>query len=171
MDAAGNPIPWFTYAAIEFLEKRLQKSFRVFEFGSGNSTRWWARRVDFLISCEHDPVWYNKMKSDLPSGVTYLLETVENGSYARSVRISGTSFHIIVIDGTDRVECARRALDSLLPEGVIVWDNSDREEYRTGYDLLTREGFRRLDFFGLGPINAAGWCTSIFYREHNCLNI
>jgi hypothetical protein len=37
-------------------------------------------------------------------------------------------------------------------------------------DLLKND-FRRLDFTGLGPINASPWCTSIFYRRKNCFDI
>jgi hypothetical protein len=171
VDPAGKPIPWFTYAAILFLEGRLQQDMRVFEFGSGNSTRWWAAHVASLVSCEHDRSWYEKMKPALPPWVQYRLENVEDGSYARAVLETGTRFHIVVVDGTDRVNCGRHALDALLPEGVIVWDNSDREEYRPAYDLLLARGFLRLDFFGMGPINAAGWGTSIFYRRENCLKL
>ena len=171
IDADGHPIPWFTYGATMFLESRLRRDMRVFEFGSGNSTLWWAEHVDALVSCEHDPGWYEKMKSKLPSRVGYQLRKVENESYARSVTEASTLFHLIVIDGADRIRCAEYAFRALLPEGVLVWDNSDRKDYERGYEALESRGFRRLNFFGVGPINAPGWCTTIFYRSGNCLNI
>jgi len=46
-----------TYPAIRFLERRLSNSLEVFEFGSGNSTLWWAERVSRIDSCEHDAQW------------------------------------------------------------------------------------------------------------------
>jgi hypothetical protein len=45
VDANGNPIPWITYPAIEFLVKRINNQLSVFEYGCGNSTLWWASRV------------------------------------------------------------------------------------------------------------------------------
>jgi hypothetical protein len=80
-------------------------------------------------------------------------------------------FDIVVIDGRDRVSCARNSLGALKPDGVIVWDNADREEYRPGYQFLESNGFRRLDFAGLGPLNAYQSTTAVFYRDSNCLGI
>ena len=34
----NKPIPWINYTAIDFLEPRISKEMKVFEFGSGNST-------------------------------------------------------------------------------------------------------------------------------------
>jgi hypothetical protein len=62
-------------------------------------------------------------------------------------------------------------VEGLSSRGVIVWDNSDRERYQAGYDFLRGSGFRRLDFAGPGPVDFWPWCTSIFYRDHNCLQI
>lgn len=38
VDKYGEPIPWFSYALFDFVKERISKDFRVFEFGSGNST-------------------------------------------------------------------------------------------------------------------------------------
>ncbi|HAY39752.1 MAG TPA: FkbM family methyltransferase, partial [Desulfobacteraceae bacterium] len=80
-------------------------------------------------------------------------------------------FNIIVIDGRDRVNCAKNSLKALKGDGVIIWDNSEREYYQEGYSYLIQNGFRRLDFEGLGPIGIREWCTSIFYRDNNCFEI
>lgn len=54
---------------------------------------------------------------------------------------------------------------------MIIWDNSDRERYAVGFDFLKEREFRRVDFWGVGPINHQEWCTTIFYRQDNCLGI
>ncbi len=54
---------------------------------------------------------------------------------------------------------------------MVIWDNSDRSDYEEGYEFLLGQGFRRLDFYGLGPINVMASCTSVFYREQNCLGL
>src|SRR5215471_14401630 len=35
VDKAGAPIPWYTYPAIDFIEARIGRRLRVFEYGSG----------------------------------------------------------------------------------------------------------------------------------------
>jgi hypothetical protein len=168
----NQPLPWFTYSFISFLEKRLHKTMVVFEYGSGNSTFWWAERVSQVISCEHSSEWYNKIKPELPSNVKLLFCQLDTGGdYAHAVANYKTMFDIIVIDGRDRVNCAKNALGALKEDGVIIWDNSDRKTYADGYQYLLDNGYKRLDFTGMGPINTWAWSTSIFYPENNCLGI
>jgi hypothetical protein len=73
-------------------------------------------------------------------------------------------FDVIVIDGMARVLTAWLAARVLSPSGFILFDNSDRDAYQGGYDILSRAGFHRIDFWGTGPINPYEWCTSIFTR-------
>lgn len=65
IDAFGNSLPWYSYAAIHFLTERINKlpaenkdNFWVFEFGSGNSTLWWAKNSAFVVSVEDNSDWY-----------------------------------------------------------------------------------------------------------------
>ncbi len=67
IDKDRKPIPWFSYPFIDFLTPRLSKEITVFEFGSGNSTLFFAERVKKVISIEHNKDWYqivNKTKPD-----------------------------------------------------------------------------------------------------------
>ena len=168
----GEPLPWMTYPAIRFLESRLSKSLVVFEFGAGNSTLWWADRVEQVDSCEHDPQWYMKTLARLPKNASvthHVLDT--DGDYCRAVEATQRKYDIVIIDGRDRVNCAKRCVGALKPSGVVIWDNSDRPEFEVGFQILAREGFRSLDFEGLGPVNPYPWSTSILYRDENCLGI
>jgi hypothetical protein len=54
VDASGRPIPWISYAAIDFLERRIPGDAEVFEYGAGNGTLWWAERVARVDAVEHD---------------------------------------------------------------------------------------------------------------------
>ena len=174
VDAHGQPIPWITYPALDFLTPRIDARMAVFEYGTGNSTLWWSKRVARLVSCEHDKEWYAKFKERVTAGnTTYLWRRHKGGSTAYSSEISAyrSQFAILVIDGRQRVDCIRNGLGALLPDGVVLWDNSDRKKYRPGYDLLAEAGFGRLDFWGMGPLSTRRWCTSIFYRSDNCLAI
>jgi len=172
VDASRQPVPWYTYGAIDFLADRVKGGMQVFEYGSGNSTLWWGGRTRHVVSCEHDKTWYDVMKDRVPPNVDYMLiELNGDGRYANAVADKPDPFDVVVIDGRDRVNCAMASLSALKPDGVIVWDNSDRPDYDAGYRFLLENRFKRLDFWGLGPINAYGWCTSVFYRQQNCFDI
>ncbi len=74
-------------------------------------------------------------------------------------------FDVIVVDGMAREACAQLASDRVKPGGIIVFDNSDRDEYASAYRHLFDQGFARIDYWGPGPINAYEWCTSIFTKS------
>lgn len=172
IDKSGSYIPWITYAAISFLENRLNKEISVFEYGTGASTLWWANRVKNVISIEHDKSWHTKMKSLLPESVkTFLIELIVNGAYAKKVLEFSELFDIVVIDGRDRVNCAKYSINALKPVGIILWDDTDRLQYAEGITYLLDRGFRRISFSGLSPMGSCSCETSIFYREHNVLGI
>ena len=51
-------IPWFAYAAIDFLETFLQPHMTVCEYGSGGSTLFFAARAKSVFSIEDNPKWF-----------------------------------------------------------------------------------------------------------------
>ncbi|MDJ0728378.1 MAG: hypothetical protein QNJ33_00120 [Crocosphaera sp.] len=61
----ANPLddesPWISFGAIAFLKTKLSKKMRVYEYGVGGSTIFFAKRVKEVFSCEHDPDWGNKV--------------------------------------------------------------------------------------------------------------
>lgn len=172
VDLNGNPIPWLTYPAIEFIERRIRPDMCVFEYGCGASTLWWAQRVKEVIACEHDCAWYQEVVRSIPSNVSlHNIPLVYGGEYCRKVSSFIDKFDIVVIDGRDRVNCAKNTLNSLTPSGVVIWDNSDREEYREGQNFLALHGFKKIEFIGIGPIVTIKTETSIFYRPNNIFNI
>lgn len=173
VDSSNNELPWLTYSAIHFLEDRIKKHFSVFEYGSGHSTIWFSRKVAEIISVEHDLKWYNRMKEEFSehSNITYKYRPVDKADYTNEIFQHNHAFDIIIIDGRERVKCSLNSLKALKKEGIIIWDNSERIAYREGFEFLMRNGFRRLDFWGMGPVMTFEWCTSVFYRENNCLNI
>ena len=172
VDANRNAVPWYTYSAIEFLAGRIRKDMAVFEYGSGNSTLWWARRTAQVISCEHDRKWFQKMKPLMPSNVEYMNVNLEpEGTYSAAILQHRDKFDVVLIDGRDRIQCATNALPALKETGIVVWDDAERQQYQKGFDLLTANGFKRLDFTGIAPMHSSGKSTAIFYRERNCLGL
>ncbi len=173
VDGGGKPLPWYTYPFIEFVRQKVSAEMKVFEFGSGNSTLWWSERVSYVSSCEHDYNWYSKMRDEMPENVEYIFCPLDSREYhlQPSKNNPHMKYDCIVIDGRERVLCVKYALESLTDAGVIIWDNSEREKYREGYEFLYNSGFRRVDFTGLGPLNPFPWCTSVFYRDNNCFGL
>jgi hypothetical protein len=172
IDRNDQPIPWCTYPFIKFIEPRIKGEFDVFEFGCGNSTLWYAKRVRSIKSVEHNEHWFSRMKNTLPANAILVhRELSEKGTYSEEVLSENKNYHIIIIDGEDRNNCLVHSLTKLTPDGIIVYDNTDRPDYQLSYELLAKSGFRRLDFIGLAPIVNVNSSTSIFYRSQNCLGI
>lgn len=172
VDGEGRPVPWYRYAAIEFLDERVERSQNVFEFGCGNSTLWWAERTKSVTAVEHNPEWAGKIAATAPDNVCVLeVELQADGEYCRTPCRREMEFDILVIDGRDRVNCALQGLAALAADGVIIWDDSHRRRYRYGLRFLEQKGFRRLRFTGLGPISPEPGETSILYRSENCFGI
>ncbi|KAA6430379.1 class I SAM-dependent methyltransferase [Dyadobacter flavalbus] len=170
VDANGDPLPWYTYPFILFLKPRIKPHFNVFEYGSGNSTRWYAARVKHITAVEHDADWIKQISPKLPANAK-VLEKPLGESYIKAVKSTGDFYNIIVVDGRNRVKCAVFAASYLTPDGVLILDNSEREWYSKAKEFLAEKGFRRLDFIGMAPIVGIETCTSVFYRDNNCLGI
>jgi len=56
-NALVDGAPWVPYRAAEWLESYLEPTMNAFEWGSGGSTIFIARRVGRLVAVEHSPVW------------------------------------------------------------------------------------------------------------------
>jgi hypothetical protein len=108
----------------------------------------------------------------VPGNVDLLhVDLVPGGDYCKRAHACGEKFDVIVIDGRDRVNCAFESLPALTDEGVIVWDNSDRERYGEGIQRLAARGFKKIEFTGMTPLQVEKSETGILYRDRNCLDI
>ncbi len=125
IDKKGDPIPWLTYSFIDFIEPRLQKSFIVFEYGSGNSTLWFSKKVHHIDSVEHDKEWYEQIKNNIPQNVTLYYKQLESDEYEKTILETPNQYDMVIIDGRKRMECAEYAIQKLKESGVIVLDNSE----------------------------------------------
>ena len=163
IDADGKPIPWYTYPIIEFLSQFDFSKKNVFEYGSGNSTLWWAKRASSVTFAEHNPDWYARTISSYPENVFPSLN--ENPQlYADSI---DGNYDIIIIDGCWRDLCAKKALEHVKDDGIIIIDDAQRvqsiEEYKIAMKLLQSDPrFIQIDFKGFTPIAGFTKVTSMF---------
>jgi len=161
----NEPIPWITYPAIDFLDSIVKRNWKTFEWGAGNSTLWWASKVDSVVSIEDNIVWYKEIISKMPSNA-FVCNHVDKLEYANSIRsYPDKSFDVIVIDGSHRNDCAKKSINKLKDSGIIVFDNSDSSEYNESMVFLNNNGFFRIDFWGLIPSYMYKNCTSVFCRD------
>jgi hypothetical protein len=172
IDENGNAIPWVTYSFIDFIKDRITKEHNIFEFGSGNSTIFYAKLAGSVYSVEHDKDWFERSsKINLPNVKMIQCDLVPGGAYCKSAAPTGKKFHVIIVDGRDRVNCCKQAVESLAENGVIVLDDSERAEYAEAHVFLKAKGFKYLPFSGMAPGVIISKYTSIFYKPDNCLDI
>lgn len=167
-------VPWWTYRATSEVERflaRLGGGARVFEFGSGASTVWLARRSAKVVSVEHHAGFAAVVRRelaarDLDSRVELLLvEPVHSErpatpsrrrnerdtdftDYAATIGRVGGEFDLISVDGRARAACLAAALPHLAEGGVVVFDDSQRPRYR---EALERSGLAVHRHRGLAP--------------------
>lgn len=154
-------VPWWTFDAANAVEEFLaaRPHARVFEWGSGASTVWLAKRAASVVAIEHDATWAADVRKVAPPNAEVKLvpaPRVDNGiapvlsnksgfagldftDYVHAIDNEGGLFDLIVIDGRAREACLPAAMQHLDPQGMIVFDNVDRSRYR---DAITAEGTR-----------------------------
>jgi len=172
IDKDSNPLPWVTYGFIDFISDRLNTTMDIFEFGSGNSTLWYASKAKNIISVEHDNVWFEKIKKTMPKNVNiYYEKLLYDGEYSKFANALDRKFDIVIVDGRDRVNCMKNAINAIKENGVIVLDDSERKQYREGIDFLLNKDFKKIDFWGISPGLFYRKNTTVFYKNNNCLGI
>ena len=168
VDAAGRPLPWLPYALIHLLDDRLNDTLRVFEYGSGYSTLFFASRVATVNSVEHVAEWVSELEPYLPANAS--LAHAAGEAYALAPT-QHAPFDLILIDGIDRMACLQQALNCLSPGGVIVLDDTHREDYAAGLEEVCKQGFKVLRWFGPKPTSLIEAQSSLIYKPKNCLQI
>jgi hypothetical protein len=182
--ALNQDYPWFAKDSVKWLQGFLKPYMYGFEWGSGHSTVFFARRCAKLVSVEHKYKWFQKVSSRLVErnlcNVTYLFRPSRTDSLPSQLRPAllkkidfkskpeftaycdtilsypSECFDFISVDGRARIECAINALDRLKPGGVLILDNSERSKYKALFVVLT--AWPRLSF-------ANGvWETTIFRK-------
>ena len=172
VDADGESVPWMNDPVTAFLRDRLHPDVDLFEYGSGQSTHFFARRVRSVTSVEYDRQWYEAVSAEAAGNVRiHFRDWSQGDGYAGCIHETRHKFDVVVIDGANRPECLTQATGALTQHGVILLDDSDRPEYRDAMDQARKLGFRTLDFEGLKPCNHKLYRSTVLYRDGNCLGL
>lgn len=175
VDRRGKPLPWYTYPSIDFLSSKNFIDKSVLEFGAGQSTFWWAKKSRKVVSIEEDKSWYQKMQKNIPPNVELLyiprVNVNTDISHLEKLLLEKKygKFDVIIIDGFWRFESCNLAKKLLNPEGIIIADNSEIDDYKIYEAFKNDPEFQRVDFWGLAPGVVLEHCTSIFFRKDNFL--
>lgn len=145
-------LPWWTFRAIDEVDRHLATRHgkaRVFEFGSGASTVWLARRSAEVYAVEHDNTFAERMRDPARAVGARLLvvpptasdrpnipskrrghQNLDFSRYVATIDDVGGLFDLIVIDGRARVSALQRSEPHLARDGLVVFDNAWRVRYR-----------------------------------------
>jgi predicted O-methyltransferase YrrM len=180
-----KPIPLITSEAKKWLDSNLEKDMRIFEWGSGGSTLYFAKKVKQVVSVEHDKEWYEKIrniiKEDKFKNIDYYFkepvkpfinffnkykcvtfEKYKGLIFKRYVNIISKFpnhfFDLIFIDGRARNDCIKKCLKKLKKDGFIILDDSERKYY----DKNILNKLRRIDFYEKDLFTCTNKQTSVW---------
>ncbi len=110
-------------AEIKIIEGLLKPHYHCFEWGSGGSTIYFPKFVDFWTSFEHDPLYYEGVRKRLPKNayVHWILPEVYT--------FLPFTVDFILIDGIRRRDCLHEAMKNIKDDGIILLHDALRLEY------------------------------------------
>lgn len=153
--------PWFAEEANDILRmyfNLINPYQNCFEFGSGASTNYLRKRCKELFSIDHDKEWAEK------TGAKFC-----ERPYNKEIELFPNEyFYLIIVDGRDRVKCIESSIPKLKQGGWLILDNSEREYYQKGIDLM--KDWNRIDCKQNRPdkygFTYPNWTTSFFIKPY-----
>jgi hypothetical protein len=174
-------LPWWSYAAIRQVGQFLQPQHQVFEYGSGGSSLYLARRAARVLAVENDAAWHRLVCSAaLAHGLPGLecelhplrddsLDSFRQSSFSQ--RIRSQLWDVVVVDchcgfnvppyGVIRPAAFSDALDQIRPGGLLVLDDS----WMFPELLQPRPGWSITDYQGVGPCRYGVTSTAVLQRD------
>lgn len=171
LTAAGEPAPWYCLGAVDFLETLDFSRASVLEFGSGQSTLWWATKAAEVVAIEESAEWFDYVErslADVPNATVHLATDLRQ--HAALPREWNRTFDVVVVDGGDRVPCVETAIGVVAPDGLVILDNSEGSWSAIPgqfpmLDALDRNGWARIDFNGYAAGVLSTSVTSLFFKD------
>jgi hypothetical protein len=120
--------PWITRDAIERLESYLERQHLGFEWGSGPGSIWFARRIQRLVSVEHNARWADRVRPKLVAEAAERVDyrLVPEREYLAAIDdFPDEYFDFILVDGLFRDAALLRSMKKVKRSGWIVFDNAN----------------------------------------------
>lgn len=186
--------PWLCNTAIRELDQIVSKDKRVFEYGSGGSTLYFAAHCGEVVAVDHSQEWAQMVNdalaadqithakvlpipgepaaspqdADAQQGYGSAEPQFEGISYKNYVlalsRYPKGHFNIIVIDGRSRSACVKQASEYIAPGGVIIVDNVERKHYQPAQQQYLSKHFRLKKF--AGPVHGLNGFNATNFWTH-----
>jgi predicted O-methyltransferase YrrM len=169
-------LPWFAYAAIDFLEHYIDARMTVFEYGTGGSTLFFSARCKAVVSVEDNEEWLATLGRQVEArGLKNLTLYHRPFDFKNPINFDESAYvgaigdgiyDIIVIDGQDeslneRPVCFLKAEEHVRQGGIIIVDDSWRPTYSA---LRCRSRARRVEVFeSPGPLRYGVTSTDIYF--------
>lgn len=161
--------PWLPFLLIDRLDNMLDSRSKVFEYGGGGSTLFFADRAGEVVTVEHDVGWFPRLQESIAAlGNVELLQRGPEDSFASYVgeidRFPDAYFDLVVVDGRERVQCFEHSIAKVAPGGLLVIDDVDRAHYKGVFSMVD---WPVATCVGLAPFKPCLAYTSVFSRPLN----
>jgi len=151
--------PWIVPHAIPYLESIIRPHHNVLEFGSGGSTLWFADHALAVESIEHSRVWRNRVAAAMTGDDDKKIELRLIPNYCKHDEIKlRRKYDVIFIDGIHRRQCFKASIDRLADGGILIVDNSNRDEIKPIRDSLR---------WPTTAFRDGGWSTTFWFKPRN----
>lgn len=167
-DLVRMDLPWWTYDSIDTVESFLRArggDARAFEYGSGASTMWLARRCSAVDAVEHDTRWSEAVRELLrttaglrctpalhvpavPVSASPLVASgapsghgLDFDAYMRTIDDVPGEFDLVLVDGRARAQVLLHVLDRVADGGLVLLDDAQRPRYRAAVDAAVARGW------------------------------
>ena len=167
LDSNKNPIPLYTYPAIEYLNSLDFANKNIFEFGSGNSTIYWLNQGCDVVSVEHNQIWFDKISALANASLKhqYIFANKQDDYVNAILEFPDYCFDLVIIDGSfSRYLCALNVVNKIKKNGLVILDNSDWYP-NTAKFIRDNLNFIQIDFYGFRPSKAEAAVTSLFFSR------
>lgn len=131
-ETLNMPYPWYTKPCLEWLTSIELEAMLIFEYGAGDSTKWYRSNGAHVNGVDSSEEWARK------SGSECSFTTAKNEhAYTSAVKFQ-SMYDIIVVDGEYRDACTQYALRALRPGGYLIIDNYKQPSVQADWPLTEK---------------------------------
>lgn len=155
--------PMLSLPFLDWFESYDFSDFNLIEFGSGNSTNYFADKVETVVSFETDINFYNNFKSSLSENIDYrFIQKYDLENKIPDVEINDKT--IVFVDSASNRFLLTKNILQIKSPNILILDNSN--EYKNTCKFLYGEGYSEIPFWGLRFTEVEEACTSVFIKNN-----
>lgn len=158
LDEKGIQMPWYTRSCLEWLVTLPLGTMLVFEYGCGESSKWFTENCDLSFGVDSNSEWLPKLSGyDLSTTKEEYLSAIEQ-------YVTPEGFDLIIIDGDYRDDCTEHALKHLKKGGYLICDNFEQPSADLAHWPKTRELTKNMPVMIYKEPGHPDWQTAVFHN-------